>query len=915
MKKFVLCIFLSTIMLFQSNNYIYGADNTNRTTFGKLTSGNYMSGNSIVLANNISTDKIISVTHDKGYIFAVKGTIPVKQIKFTAKLQDFTSKTVYGDQGQWYFSNSSVAQYSNGQINILKKGVTKATFVINGVSTSLMLFAKESEEDSYVLYEENFDSLVDGSLPSGWIRKDGANGSNTYVKNGALYIDGRLGAARVLLPEYLSKFGNYVIEADVTNLSANDDMSWGAIMYRIQKNDYPYYQMTVKKKATAANGTEFAEKDVNNNWIVGKINFFYEDINESKMYHYTIKAYNNIVEQWIGNVMLMSVDTWGIYPTGGIGFQASGCIMKVDNLKVSLLEEQLGPVKSPEDNFARVKEVNTKIAMAPTLVSEIKSKEEFDRLISYGQVGTIILSVNKNLEIIGRGSNDVIGTVASFYEAMKSKIIPAFRVNDFESAQAISKYLKDNGIEDVFVISKYPDLVREARKNYAFIRGIVEFESLPSNLDTNQLLNIVSFANRNLSRIVLIPSEAATKSNVRYLQQRLITVWTKDTAKDNGTEKVVNLHRIITSGSNGILTDSVEKAVQALAVYNKNTTIIRKPFLIGHRGVPQLAPENTIEGAELAFTLGADMVENDIWLTKAGADGKQHLVVIHDETLECTTNGKGKVSEMTLEQVRNYLANNQFKNKYPTARIPTLAQYFEKFNSRDKTILVEIKGKDTKTADSLAELIKNTRSYAQAIAISSNNDQLKRIKALMPEISLGNIRAGYDYKSDAYGALRYALWEVQSLDSCLMPNCESISKDFMEIAKHRGMTIWPWNINDISIAIHFFKMGAWGISTDFAYLFSDWAADITPKQTNVYMKIGELSLLEANIKTYNGTVKSVIPEVVVIGGDDCIEVIGSLVKGKKPGTVYVLLRYTARLSQLPEDVYDLYTEPVRIQVG
>lgn len=912
MKKFVVCTFLSILMLVQSNVFIYGAD---KRVFDNLVSSNSISRNFSVLSDKKDNkSKIISVSHDKGYIFGIKGVMAANQIKFTAKMQDFTGKIIDGSQGQWYFSNSAIAEYSNGQIRILKKGVTKATFVVDGVSTSLMLFAKENEEDSYVLYEENFNSLIDGSLPSGWVRKDGANGSNTYVKNGALYIDARIDSVRVLLPEYLSKFGNYVIEADITNLYANDDMSWNAIMYRIQKNDYPYYQMTVKKKATAVTGTEFAEKDVNNNWIVGKTNFYYEDINESKMYHYTVKAYNNIVQHWIGNVMLMSLDTWGIYPIGGIGFQASGCIMKIDNVKVSLLEKPLELTKSPEDNFARVKEVNTKIAMAPTLVTELKSKEEFDRIISNGQVGTIILNINKNLEVTGYGSNNVIGTVASLYEAMRSKVIPAFRVNDSETAQAISKYLKDNGIEDVFVISKYPELVKQARKNYSLIRGIIEFDSLPSNLDSSQLLNIVNFANSNLSRIVLIPSEIATKNNVRYLQQRLITVWTKDTTKADDKEKVVNLHRIITSGANGILTDSVEKVVQALSMYNKNTTIIRKPFLIGHRGVPHLAPENTIEGSELAFKLGADMVESDIWLTKAGSDGKQHLAVIHDETLERTTNGKGKVTEMTLEQIGKYFANKQFPNKYPWAKIPTLSQYFRKFNGSNQAIFVEIKGGDPKTVDSFAELVKSERAYGQAIAISSNSDQLKRTKALLPEISLGKIMSGYDFKTDIYGSLRFVLWDVQNLDSCLMPNCESISKEFMEIAKHRGMTIWPWNINDKSTAIHFFKLGAWGISTDCAYVFSDWDVDITPKQSNIYMKNGELTLLEANIKTYNGTIKSVTPEVVVISGNECIDVISSIVKAKKPGTAYVILRYTAKLSELPEDVYDIYTEPVRIQV-
>jgi len=915
MKKIIVCIFLSIFIFVQYNIVISGAYIVNKTDHSEVLCNDFIFGNiSAILNKEVNTPKIVSITHEKGYIFGMKGIISAKQVKFVAKMQDFTRKIIDGDKGRWYFSNTDIAKYSNGEITILNKGITRVTVVIEGAATRLLLFAKESAEDSYVLYEENFNSLSNYRLPQEWTRKDGAHGMNSYVKDGAFFIDARLNPVRVFLPDYLGEFGNYTIEADVTNLYANDEMRWNSIMYRIQNDDYPYYQMSVRKKATVVNGTEFAERDNSNCWIVGKTNFYYEDINESKMYHYKVNIYDNIVQHWIGNVMLMNLEIWNKYSVGKIGFQADGSVMKIDNIKVSLLENPLTLLNSPKDNFTKVSEADTKIAMAPTVVTEIKNKKEFESLIADGQAATAILSVNKRLEITGYGSNSVIGTVDSCYEKMKTNIMPAFRVNDSDSAKVLSEYLKDKGIEDVFVISKYPEFVKMAREIYPFVRGIIEFENMPSSLDENQLMNIRNYANSNLSRIVVLPMEVATKNNIRYLQQRLITVWIKDTTKENDSEKIVTLHKIITAGTNGILTQSPDKAVEALSFYNNNTTIIRKPFLIGHRGVPHLAPENTIEGSKLAFELGADTVENDVWLTKAGVDGKQHVVVMHDGTLERTTNGVGKVSEKTLEQISTYFANRQFANKYATAKIPTLSQYFETFRKKDQTIFVEIKSKDPKTVNHFVELIKRVGAYEQAIAISSSDDQLKRTKALMPEISLGNVRGGYDYKTDIYECLRFVLWEVQSLDSSLMPNCESISRDFMEIAKHRGMTIWPWAINDKNKVIEYFKMGAWGISTDCAYVLSDWAVDITPKHSQIYMKNGETSLIEASIKTYKGTVKNVKAEVVVLSGEEYIEVKDNNVLAKEPGTAYIILRYTASLSKNINDVYDIYSEPLRIQV-
>ena len=76
-------------------------------------------------------------------------------------------------------------------------------------------------------------------------------------------------------------------------------------------------------------------------------------------------------------------------------------------------------------------------------------------------------------------------------------------------------------------------------------------------------------------------------------------------------------------------------------------TMTRTPFVVGHRGIPDQAPENTIESSQLAVEKGADIVELDIYVTK-----DKELVVIHDGTLDRTTNGTGNVQNMTLEEIR-----------------------------------------------------------------------------------------------------------------------------------------------------------------------------------------------------------------------------------------------------------------------
>ncbi len=863
--------------------------------------------------------KPVSISHDRGYILATKNGINLSDIKFVEKMSNNTSREITGEKCQWSFDNPRIAQYSDGSIQILETGNTTATVTKDGISTKVLLFTRKSFEENFVLYEENFDRMPEGTVPDGWTRKKGTSASKVGVKNGAFEIDARTSHDNplgILLPPYIADFGNYSIEADITNLTSSDKDNWNSIMYRIQNSDYPYYQMTVRKDATVKNGVEFAEYTGADKWKVKKNAFFTEAINESKMYHYTVKAYSNRIQEWINNMPLIETDEAVSYLEGGIGLQAKGSKMRIDNIKITLLEEPMPKITRNEDKYSRVVEADTKIAMAPTIVSEINSREDFDRIVSNGLAATAILTINNNLEVLGNNQNSVIGTVSTMYEDMKSRVIPAFRVNDAGSAKAIAEYLKNNMIEDAFVISKTPDLVKQAREIYTFVRGIVEFDNLSSNASTDELMSVMNTVNSSLSKIAVVPADGATRYNIKFLQQRLITVWPKENISVNSSVniKLVALHSTITAGANGIVTDSPELARQALSLYNHDTTIMRRPFLIGHRGVPKLAPENTIEGCELAFQLGADTIENDIFPTKVGEDGKQYLVIMHDETINRTTNGSGKVFDKTLEELSTYFVNKQFPIKYPTAKIPTLDQYFEKFTGKDQVIFVEVKGTDQVTVDLYIDLIRKTGFDAHLVTISFKEDQLKRIKDIMPGMSLGFLYSEPLNSQDVYGTLRSALFQAQTLNSSFMPKYSYIGKEFLEISKHRGMVICPWTFIDKATIKKYFKMGICSMTTNCAQFFSDWAAEITSKQSQLVVKNGESISLKADMKTYKGEVKEVVPEVVVLTGGDKLHVNRNKITAQKEGDAYVTLRYSAKLSDAVGDTYDLYTQPVKIQV-
>ena len=153
--------------------------------------------------------------------------------------------------------------------------------------------------------------ISDGIIPEEWTKLNGTTDEKVSVKEGAVFIDGRgdnYAGTGILLPEYLALFGNYKIEADITHVAANNNSRWHSIMYRVQNNSYPYYQMAVRQNATASNGVEFAERTPANAWHVPVTASYREGISGDKMYRYTLVAHENRVQQWIQDDLLIDTD-------------------------------------------------------------------------------------------------------------------------------------------------------------------------------------------------------------------------------------------------------------------------------------------------------------------------------------------------------------------------------------------------------------------------------------------------------------------------------------------------------------------------------------------------------------------------------------------------------------------------------
>jgi glycerophosphoryl diester phosphodiesterase len=153
------------------------------------------------------------------------------------------------------------------------------------------------------------------------------------------------------------------------------------------------------------------------------------------------------------------------------------------------------------------------------------------------------------------------------------------------------------------------------------------------------------------------------------------------------------------------------------------------PKVLAHRGASAHAPENTMAAFQLAYDQGADGIELDVMLNNEG-----QVVVIHDDTVDRTTNGSGKVRDMTLEQLQSLDAGDG-------QRIPTLSEVLERFGGRF-LINIELKNYSSMLDALPLKVIDLVKSYhlVESVLLSSFNPfNLLRIHRRLPQVNVGLI--------------------------------------------------------------------------------------------------------------------------------------------------------------------------------
>ena len=241
-----------------------------------------------------------------------------------------------------------------------------------------------------------------------------------------------------------------------------------------------------------------------------------------------------------------------------------------------------------------------------------------------------------------------------------------------------------------------------------------------------------------------------------------------------------------------------------------------RPLVFAHRGGGSLAPENTVEAFDNGLALGADGLELDVHLSRDGA-----VVVHHDSTVDRTTNGRGRISAHTADELARLDAGYHFARedgRLPYRGrgigVPTLAAILARH--RDVRIIVELKGHVPELAAAAIELVRRADALDRVCFGSSGLRVLRAARAMEPGLATSAAREEVRwalYRSWCRWPVRrppYAGFQVPEWSG----GTRVVSRRFVDMAHRANLAVQVWTVDRADDARRLLEWGVDALITD-----------------------------------------------------------------------------------------------------
>jgi glycerophosphoryl diester phosphodiesterase len=231
--------------------------------------------------------------------------------------------------------------------------------------------------------------------------------------------------------------------------------------------------------------------------------------------------------------------------------------------------------------------------------------------------------------------------------------------------------------------------------------------------------------------------------------------------------------------------------------------------IMGHRGAPASEPENTLRSFQRALAMGVAAVELDVQLTKDG-----RLAVIHDETLDRTTNGQGPVKDFPLAELQRLDAGQG-------ERIPSLEEVFDLVKGKAH-LVVELK--QPEAAQALLHFFQDRQAFRLATVISFWHPVVKALKEQEPRLRTGVLLVGCP--ADPAGLARAAKADALILQYAY------VTQPLVATAHSANLFVYIWNIDDINTFKPYMTMNLDGIGSNRPDVLIDYLKKIKEEESS-----------------------------------------------------------------------------------
>ena len=224
-----------------------------------------------------------------------------------------------------------------------------------------------------------------------------------------------------------------------------------------------------------------------------------------------------------------------------------------------------------------------------------------------------------------------------------------------------------------------------------------------------------------------------------------------------------------------------------------------RPLIFAHRGASGAAPENTLPAFRQAIEVGADGVELDVHLTSDGVP-----VVIHNETVDATTDGTGRVTEMTVAQVKTLDAGAHFDPTFAETRVPTLEEVLAEIGQR-LLVNIELKpagGRNAGLAPAVVEVVLQMGLENRIWFSSFKPHHLFQARQASSVIPCGLLYSPLNPLTP--------LFRLFTPHDALHPYHRMITPKLVERAHARGLRVSTWTVDDVAVA---HRLADWGVDT------------------------------------------------------------------------------------------------------